>query len=116
MDMVDGFDLDIILADTFYKRLKGWTGIYPIPIHSWLWLTPCNSIHTFTMRESLSLVYLDSSYRLCEIVQEIKPKRFHACKQAESVLEARCMQIDELFEIIPRLVHQTQRMIRIQRR
>jgi len=106
--------LNIVLAETFYKRLRGWTGLRPIPVNTWLWLTPCASIHTMTMRESLSLVYLDPLHRICEIVPEIKPGRFHACRQAASVLEAACIEPTMLGRVIPYLEMEVQQMLRTQ--
>ena len=108
--------LKIIQAETFYKRLKGWTGVCPIPVNTWLWLAPCSSIHTMMMRESLSLVYLDASNRVCEIIPEIKPGRLHACSRAGSVLEAACMEPDRLRRVIPYLEMEIQQILRTQTR
>lgn len=74
-----------------------------IPCNTWMWLTPCNSIHTMMLRESLSLVFLDKDQQICEIVQEIKPWRIHVCLLAASVLEASCLDSVELMKVIPRL-------------
>ena len=106
--------LKIVMAQTFFKRLKGWTGIRPIPGNTWLWLKPCSSIHTLSMRESLSLVYLDPLNRVCEVVPEIKPGKLHACRRAASVLEAACLEPEVLSRVIPTLEMEVQQMLRTQ--
>jgi uncharacterized membrane protein (UPF0127 family) len=96
-------DIKIIVADSFYKRLRGVAAWDPMPKNAWLWLTPCRCIHTMMMRKNLTLVYLDLSNRICEIVPEISPWRISGCRAASSVLEANCVDPGALQEVIPHL-------------
>lgn len=101
--------IDIIVADSFYKRLRGWGVCNPIDQDAWLWLTPCRSVHTMMMRESLTLVYLDRHHRVCEVLPEIKPWRVHACMRAVSVLESSRKDVDALHKLIPHLEKSVER-------
>lgn len=101
--------INIIVADSFYKRLRGWGALDSIPQDAWMWLTPCRSVHTMMMRESLTLVYLDRDDRVCEVLPEIKPWRVHACMRAVSVLESSRKDIDALWQLIPHLETSVQR-------
>ena len=109
-------DIKILTADSFYKRLRGWGGLGRIPENTWMWLTPCRSIHTMMMGESLTLVYLDRQNRLCEIVPEIRPWRFHLCRRADSVLESSRQDIETLAQLIPHLLQRVREVARTQTR
>ena len=51
-------------------------------------LKGCNSIHTFWMRYSIDLLFIDNEGQVIHIIQEMKPFRFSPLiKKACSVLE-----------------------------
>ena len=43
---------------------------------SGLAMSPCNSIHTFFMRFSIDVIFLDRGNRVIRILNELKPWRF----------------------------------------
>jgi uncharacterized membrane protein (UPF0127 family) len=47
----------------------------------------CSSVHTFGMRFSLDLVFLDRNGRLCSIRRDVPPRRLAWDRQACAVLE-----------------------------
>jgi uncharacterized membrane protein (UPF0127 family) len=52
-----------------------------------LWIVPCEAIHTFFMKFSLDLIYLDRKRRVKSVVPAVKPWRLSACFLAHSVIE-----------------------------
>jgi len=53
-----------------------------------LWLKPSNSIHTFGMRYSLDVLFLDKKNRVVEIVRNLRPNRVSPIVwKARSVVE-----------------------------
>ncbi len=52
-----------------------------------LWIVPCESVHTFFMRFSIDLVYLDRSMKVRKVRTSVPPWRISACFLAHSVIE-----------------------------
>lgn len=52
-----------------------------------LWIVPCESIHTFFMKFTIDVLYLDRQRRVRKAVREIPPWRMSMCLLAHSVLE-----------------------------
>jgi uncharacterized membrane protein (UPF0127 family) len=52
-----------------------------------LWIVPCEAIHTFGMRFSIDLVYVDRSNRVRKVRSSVPPWRLSACLSAHSVVE-----------------------------
>jgi hypothetical protein len=52
-----------------------------------LWIAPCESVHTFFMRFSIDLVYLDRKGCVRKLRCAVGPWRLSACLTAYSVLE-----------------------------
>lgn len=77
------------LASTFLRRLrgliarpKGWLADDEV-----LAITPCNCIHTFGMRHSLDVAFLDDAGRVLRVQEGVAPGRIVKCKGASAVLE-----------------------------
>lgn len=75
------------VADSGPKRSKGLLGREGLSPGEGLWIIPCEAVHTFWMRFSIDLVYLDSKKRIRKLVSEVPPWRMSACLRAHSVLE-----------------------------
>jgi uncharacterized membrane protein (UPF0127 family) len=75
------------VADTAAKRNKGLLGRERLSPGEGLWIRPCESVHTFWMRFSIDLVYLDRKNRIKKLVSEVRPWRLSGCLWAHSVLE-----------------------------
>jgi uncharacterized protein len=52
-----------------------------------LWIPRCRAIHTFGMRFSLDLVWLDGSGHVVRFDHNVKPGRICRCSEAQSVVE-----------------------------
>lgn len=52
-----------------------------------LWIAPCEAIHTFGMKFSIDVVFLDRSRRIVKIREALPARRIAVCLRAHSVLE-----------------------------
>src|SRR6266404_3087200 len=52
-----------------------------------LWIVPCESVHSFFMKFTIDVLYLDRKHRVKKIRPEMAPWRVSACLTAHSVLE-----------------------------
>ena len=75
------------VADTSAKRRTGLlkhTGLEP---GEGLWIVPCESVHSFFMKFTIDVLYLDRKHRVKKLRPEMGPWRVSACLTAHSVLE-----------------------------
>ena len=63
------------VANTTFKRLKGLLGREILKDGEGLIIIPCSSIHTFFMRFSIDVVFLDRSNRVVAMVRSLPPAR-----------------------------------------
>lgn len=75
------------VADSGPKRNKGLLGRKGLDAGGGLWITPCESVHTFFMQFSLDLVYLDRKNIVKKVRESVPPWRLSACLSAHSILE-----------------------------
>jgi|ERR1700734_1672005 len=75
------------LAGTGESRRKGLLGREGLSPGEGLWISPCESVHTFFMRFAIDLVYLDRQQRVKKVRSNVGPWRLSACFSAHSVLE-----------------------------
>jgi uncharacterized membrane protein (UPF0127 family) len=75
------------LANHAAKRNKGLLGCDGLEPGEGLWIVPCEAIHTFGMRFSIDLVYVDRSRRVRKVRSSVSPWRMSACLSAHSVVE-----------------------------
>ncbi|MCW3489635.1 DUF192 domain-containing protein [Dethiobacter alkaliphilus] len=76
-------------ADTFFRRLRGLmlSRTFPADIDA-LVLSPCNAVHTFFMRYSLDVIFLDSKMKVVHIIWGMKPGKVSpVIKDAHYVVE-----------------------------
>jgi uncharacterized membrane protein (UPF0127 family) len=78
------------VAQRFGTRWRGLMFYPQMPGIDGMLLYPCNCVHMFWMRFSLSLIYLDRDGCILKMVEQIVPNRFGPLvKDAYYVLEAR---------------------------
>ena len=70
-------------------RLVGLAGQRDLPAAVALHLPRCRSVHTFGMRFTLDLVWLDEAGDVVRIDRAVPPRRVKTCRAARSVLETR---------------------------
>lgn len=75
------------VADSAPKRSKGLLGRDGLAYGEGLWITPCESVHTFFMRFPIDLVYLDRKFQVKKVKSAVVPWRMSACFLAHSILE-----------------------------
>ena len=77
----------VVRADTFWRRARGLGGRADMPPGEALLIPRCRSVHTFTMRFALDLIWLDGDDRVVRIDRCVPPRRLKICLRARSVLE-----------------------------
>jgi uncharacterized protein len=75
------------VADTPSTRNKGLLGRTELRPGGGLWIVPCGSIHTFFMKFSIDLVYINRRKKVKKVRSSIGPWRISACLFAHSILE-----------------------------
>jgi uncharacterized protein len=77
-------------AHTFWRRLQGLLGRDGLAPGEGLSIAPCSSIHTFFMRFSIDVAFLDKAGRVVALVPRLRPWRAtRAYLSAHSVIELR---------------------------
>ena len=75
------------VADTSAKRRTGLLKHTHLAPGDGLWIIPCESVHSFFMKITIDVIYLDRKHRVKKIRPEMVPWRVSACLTAHSVLE-----------------------------
>jgi len=76
------------IADSFMSRLIGLVGKKSLSEGTALVLKPCNSIHTFFMRFSIDVVFLDRDNLVIHVIPKMRSYRFSGIvKKAWSAIE-----------------------------
>jgi uncharacterized membrane protein (UPF0127 family) len=93
LDSLPGRDLPgglrIAEARTRASRMKGLARLDDMPETTALHIPRCRSIHTFTMRFPLDLIWLDKAGHVVRVDPGVPPRRLKSCLRARSVIEAR---------------------------
>ncbi len=84
---VNGVEFKVLLALTFWQRLKGLLGTGSLAAAQGLLLPGCSSIHMFGMRYPLDIVYLNRDGTILKVVADLQPWQISGCWQAAAVLE-----------------------------
>jgi uncharacterized protein len=80
----------LCIAGTYWSRLRGLMvrDAASFRAGQGLWITPSHGVHTFAMRFSIDVVYLDGDKIVVHLEQNLKPWRLAAVRMgARSVLE-----------------------------
>ena len=78
---------DLELAADSKTRTKGLLGRRGLPQSSVMILAPCNGIHTFFMRFTIDVVFVDRQGRVLKICRALKPWRIGFSLRAFAALE-----------------------------
>jgi uncharacterized membrane protein (UPF0127 family) len=79
--------MKITKASNWLSRAGGLLLRPPLKQGEVLWLTPCNAIHTFGMRYSIAVFFLDQQFQVIEVRPRLKPNRIAYCPRAHSICE-----------------------------
>lgn len=81
----------------FFARSKGLLGTRCVTSHEGLWLVPGGSVHTFAMRYSIDVLFLDDSQRILAQSKNVPPWRIRrAPRGTRTTLELMAGRADEL--------------------
>ena len=75
------------VADTSAKRRTGLLGRQRLEPGEGLWISPCESVHTFFMKFPIDLIYMDKSRKVRKVRHAVPPWRLSMCLTAHSILE-----------------------------
>ena len=81
--------LRIAEAHTRAARMKGLAKLDDMPETTGLHIPRCRSVHTFTMRFPLDLIWLDKAGQVVRVDPSVPPRRMKNCFRARSVIETR---------------------------
>lgn len=68
-------NLSVTVADTFWKRFRGWVGREEIRHEEALLISGCRRVHTFFMRVPIDVVYLDDAAKVVAVIEALRPWR-----------------------------------------
>lgn len=71
------------------ERLRGLLGGPEPDATEGLWITHCNSVHTFFMRYAIDVVFVDARGVVCKVCSHLGPWTLRACLPAVAALEFR---------------------------
>jgi uncharacterized protein len=75
------------LAGSSITRRSGLRRCASLEIAEGLAIAPCEAIHTFGMRFSIDVIFLDSRYRIRRIAECVRPNRIAVCLAAALAVE-----------------------------
>ena len=75
------------VADSSQSRRTGLLKHTGLAQGDGLWIVPCESVHSFFMKFTIDVLYLDKQHKVKKIRPEMAPWRASACLTAHSVLE-----------------------------
>jgi uncharacterized protein len=92
LDALPGRDLPgglrVAEARSRAARMKGLARLDAMPERLALHIRRCRSVHTFTMRFPLDLIWLGKDGDVVRIDAAVPPRRMKSCLRARSVVEA----------------------------
>lgn len=78
----------VIIANTFFSRLKGLMFIKCFNKGNAVIITHCNMIHTFFMKIDIDILFISKSNEIVYIIEKMKPgKVSHLITKAAAVIE-----------------------------
>ena len=66
---------NLVEAKSLRQRLQGLLGRTELKPNEGLWITSCNSIHTFFMKFSIDAIFVDKNFRVCSLYHSLPPWR-----------------------------------------
>jgi uncharacterized membrane protein (UPF0127 family) len=88
--------LRIRLAARWWSRAVGLLATPRLDDPCGLWITPCDSVHTFGMRYPIDVVFVRGDGTILRVAKELAPWRAAGCRRARATLELRAGLAGEL--------------------
>lgn len=70
-----------------FERMRGLLFRPKLTSMQALWIEPCPSVHTFGMRYSIDVIFLDKNGNVLKVVDDLPPMRMAMCKDAIATIE-----------------------------
>jgi len=84
-------------ADDWWGRARGLLFRKPLARGQGLLISPCSSVHTCLMRQTIDVVYLSEDLRVLKTASRVRPWRFSLCRRgARHTLELAAGEIERL--------------------
>lgn len=78
----------VLLAQTFWRRLRGLLFTDRFPEGCCLFLKPCRSVHTFWMRYDIDVLHVDGQLRVTGMEPKLAPGKRGICfRYTEAIIE-----------------------------
>jgi uncharacterized protein len=87
--------LRVARAERRPERMRGLAKLDAMPAGYALLIPRCRSVHTFTMRFPLDLIWLDRHGRPVRVDRDVPPRRMKSCWRARSVVEVNAGSAEE---------------------
>lgn len=87
---------EVLLTGNMAERMRGLLGRPALQKHQALLIAPCSSIHTFFMRYTLDLLFLDRHWQIRKLLPAVRPWRMAWSPGAAMVLEMPAESIENL--------------------
>ncbi len=79
---------ELMIAESFWERMKGLLGKKDLQPSQALWIKPCNNIHTFFMQFAIDCIFINRANVIQKIYPQVAPFRIAGpVWKANSVLE-----------------------------
>lgn len=78
---------NVIMADTFCKRLMGLMGRSNLPLDTAMVLKPCKQVHTYFMRFPILVMFINDEGRVICVERLVPNKISRYIKDSEIVIE-----------------------------
>lgn len=65
------------VTENSLERMRGLLGRQSLASDEALWIQPCNNVHTFFMKFSIDVVFMNSQGRILKIYSSMKPWKTH---------------------------------------
>lgn len=88
-------DRRVAMADSRAARMKGLARLDAMPAGYALHIPRCRSVHTFTMRFPLDLIWLRADGSVARVDRGVPARRMRWCPRARSVVECNAGTADE---------------------
>lgn len=86
---------NVKIANTYIKKLKGYM-FCKYPKEPAILFYPCSSIHTFFMKFSIDIIFLNEDKVVIRIENNIKKNKILYVKKARYVIEAKANEFDDI--------------------
>ncbi|WP_159990615.1 DUF192 domain-containing protein [Pelistega ratti] len=79
--------MTIIMADSFWQRLRGLIGMPSLPKDKGMYFPRCKIVHTMFMRMPILVVFCNKKGQIIKLIPSVKPWSIAFCFKASGIYE-----------------------------